>query len=72
MKRSSEQQPFSLQETARPDLVFPDAPDFVSAMPRASMEQMLPWMEEMRRSFPQSLLNDGERLRRKVDIEFIL
>jgi hypothetical protein len=54
------------------DLELPVAPDFVSLPPRRSLEEVLPWMEELRRWFPQSIPSDEQRLAHKVDVEFVL
>ena len=54
------------------DLDLPDAPEFISLPPKASLDQMIAFIEDTRKWFP--LTDAASELKRKgmVDVEFVL
>ena len=54
------------------DLEFPDGDPFYSEPPTLSFADWLEWNEKMRSWFPEAIPTEAERLRTKVDVEFVL
>lgn len=54
------------------ELEFPDGDLFRSVPPTLSLADWLVWNQKMRAWFPEAIPTEAERLRTKVDVEFVL
>jgi hypothetical protein len=54
------------------DFELPDAPDFVSLPPKASLDQMVDFIEDLRKWFPTPAAAIELKRQGMVDVEFVL